>query len=114
MTEKLEPCPFCGLTPDLEDDDVCYPLDKKHSIWTCGCPESSGGCGAEVVGNSKEDAIKKWNTRVEPNESNRILNQTYEDWFHDALSTGQVSPAHDDQFQICWEAATKATKRNLN
>lgn len=32
----------------------------------------------------------------------------YEDWFHEAISTGKVSAAHDQQFQLCWQASRRA------
>jgi len=33
------------------------------STYTMHCPEVYGGCGAEISGNSKEEAIEKWNRR---------------------------------------------------
>jgi hypothetical protein len=37
-------------------------------------------------------------------------NEGYENWFHDAISTGKVSAGHDDQFKLCWAAALDYAK----
>lgn len=80
----LLPCPFCGKAPDVEDGDTLYPTglwwriedgmrhyirhkDRKEgdaSVWGMHCPEVSGGCGAEITANSKQDAISAWNRRA--------------------------------------------------
>ncbi|MFA5920087.1 MAG: hypothetical protein WC856_02200 [Methylococcaceae bacterium] len=65
VIEGVKPCPFCGQIIDETDGDFCYPMDRNKLIWRAGCIESAGGCGAEVFGESWEEAIKKWNTRVE-------------------------------------------------
>lgn len=51
---KPKPCPFCGNT----NLNVCY-----FSVF---CDARYGGCGASSGGltNTEEDAIKKWNRRV--------------------------------------------------
>ena len=38
-----------------ESDNLCYQIN---------CPEIYGGCGAEMHGDSKDEVIAKWNTRV--------------------------------------------------
>ncbi len=58
------PCPFCGQVPDTSDGDFCYPIIRDNRFYRAGCIESHGGCGAEVIGESPERAIEKWNTRV--------------------------------------------------
>ena len=79
------PCPFCGRPVDLTDGDTLYPngtawefneelqgrvyrsareVVREQWCWSMHCPESSGGCGAEMSGNSREDALNKWNTRT--------------------------------------------------
>ena len=63
MTKNIKDCPFCGQVIDETDRDFCYPSDREYTSWIAGCMESAGGCGAEVLGESKEDAIKKWNNR---------------------------------------------------
>lgn len=83
--QKLLPCPFCGKRVTLEDDDTLYPsgilwrddpeigLRTYHRrkeqregdgmCYTLHCPVPSGGCGAEISGDSKEEAIAAWNRR---------------------------------------------------
>lgn len=61
------PCPFCGQVPDPNDGDFCYPSIMRRDgtqIYRAGCIELAGGCGAEVLGDSAEEAIERWNTRV--------------------------------------------------
>jgi len=75
------PCPFCGKRPDMDDLDTIYPTGKwRHHdsykvylsfdneafdgyVFKMHCPENSGGCGAEISGDSKEEALMKWNMR---------------------------------------------------
>lgn len=79
------PCPFCGKPVDLEDQDTLYPSgiswrdhedpgmrsyharrDHKEGdgkCWRMHCPTPSGGCGAEISGDSKEEALAAWNRR---------------------------------------------------
>lgn len=68
MEIKISPCPFCGITPDHKDEDFCYPINSSRKIYRTGCIESAGGCGAEVLGNSADDAIANWNRRSTPRE----------------------------------------------
>lgn len=78
------PCPFCGHKADLDDDDTLYPSgiywretdgirhyillrnrqDGDGQVWGMHCPEVAGGCGAEIDGDTKEEALEKWNRRV--------------------------------------------------
>ena len=80
----LKPCPFCGKGPDMHDGDTLYPsgvfwrdtehgrsyvgvkerLDTDNVCWLIRCPEVSGGCDAEMHGDSAEDVVSKWNRRV--------------------------------------------------
>jgi len=68
---SLLPCPFCGEVPDPSDRDCLYPVGKQmdeygnFTTWGLHCSESVGGCSAQILGDSKEDCIIKWNTRVE-------------------------------------------------
>ncbi len=82
--EDIEPCPFCGMKVDLEDPDTLYPngigwKDREegfrsyHSFrevppeqwcYSIHCVENAGGCGVEMSGDTKEEAIEKWNRRV--------------------------------------------------
>lgn len=80
----MKPCPFCGMEVDLSDPDTLYPsgtgwkdrpdgLRSYHSFrevpreqwcWDMHCPTTAGGCGAVMSGDSREECIEKWNTRV--------------------------------------------------
>ena len=81
-TNLLEPCPFCGTTPDLNDPDTLYPsgvgwkqvddhveycsaLEVSPDQW---CYSLHCTCGAEMSADSPEDCIIKWNTRVGDND----------------------------------------------
>jgi hypothetical protein len=74
MQTELKPCPFCGFIPDVQDDDCIYPVrnyiidpnssDLTDRVWTLVCYVSGGGCDASVLGDFREDVIRKWNTRV--------------------------------------------------
>lgn len=60
--EALERCPFCGGEAILLEDDVSeYPADGKVYHVTClvSCSIAPGVYGQET----REDAIRKWNTR---------------------------------------------------
>ena len=78
----VKPCPFCGMQPDMEDCDTLYPngsawlisdgdthfvnrdqAPKENWCYSMHCVQTGGGCGAEVSGNSKQEAIEKWNRR---------------------------------------------------
>ena len=80
---EMKPCPFCGHEVDLEDGDTLYPTGgwqdhgngvrgycSVHKVppdqwcYTMHCPTTAGGCGAEISGDSKQEAIEKWNKRV--------------------------------------------------
>lgn len=61
--DKLKPCPFCGYQPKLKDEDTLYPLTRNGDLWNAVCAEPYGGCSAHILGRTKEEAIKAWNTR---------------------------------------------------
>lgn len=84
----MKPCPFCGMKLDPDDIDTVYPsgvgwmeyrdenfecrsyhaataVPKEQWCFKVICNESYGGCGAEIHGDSREEAIEKWNTRHE-------------------------------------------------
>ena len=64
MSDKLKPCPFCG-----EPGYLCQipsAAGGNRYIWTAKC-SAEEGCGVEFLGTSRKvDAIKEWNTRVDP------------------------------------------------
>jgi len=80
----MKPCPFCGHEVDLEDGDTLYPntagwedhpdhgrhycfyqqVPKEQWCYSMHCPTTAGGCGAEISGDSRQEAIDKWNRRV--------------------------------------------------
>ena len=84
MSELVKPCPFCGRAYDPESHDTLYPgiwyreypngdtsyhtrKDAKpgdKQMWDFNCPAHEGGCGAEISGHSREEAIEKWNRRA--------------------------------------------------
>ncbi|MGZ8924493.1 MAG: hypothetical protein ACXW2E_01285 [Nitrososphaeraceae archaeon] len=61
--ENLLNCPFCGFHPDINDEDCIYPLNRERTLWNLVCYETGGGCGASVLGDTKEEVITRWNTR---------------------------------------------------
>ena len=62
---KLKPCPFCGDTPSVDDPDFVYPQNHEKTLWAAHCCRDGTGCGASVLGWTRDDAINIWNTRVD-------------------------------------------------
>lgn len=80
----MKPCPFCGHKVDLEDADTLYPtgtgwreehdgfrsyhsfrdVPREQWCWAMHCPETAGGCGAQIDADSKDEALEKWERRV--------------------------------------------------
>ncbi len=78
------PCPFCGKVPDLDDPDTLYPngtgwkyrfngftqyvsfrdVPKEQWCYSLHCVTTSGGCGAEMSGDSIQECLDKWITRL--------------------------------------------------
>lgn len=83
----LKPCPFCGRKLDINNEDTVYPtgiywryseeigchhyvsfnerLPDDNPCYKVTCPSIYGGCDAQVTGDSEQEAIDKWNRRVE-------------------------------------------------
>jgi len=59
-------CPFCGNEVGQQDlwHETIYPKIRDRSIWVINCAEEVGGCGAQLMGTSPDDCIKRWNTRT--------------------------------------------------
>lgn len=80
---KLLPCPFCARPVDDDLIDTLYPTGagwkrisegvhaygrwvdgfQDGEVWSMNCSESCGGCGAEISGDTREEAMAKWNRR---------------------------------------------------
>ena len=80
----VKPCPFCGKEPDMEDPDTIYPngigwryrangfieyvhfreVPNNQWCYSLHCVTTSGGCGVEMYGNSVEEFLDKWKTRI--------------------------------------------------
>jgi len=61
---QVKPCPFCAHIFDSENfADSIHPENRDKTLFSVNCLESEGGCGAKVLGASKEEAVSKWNTR---------------------------------------------------
>lgn len=81
---ELAPCPFCGRPLNAEDPDTLHPngivwretgegrhythyrqmLTTDNMCYVVNCVEHYGGCTASIDGDSREDAIARWNKRV--------------------------------------------------
>lgn len=92
-TREAKHCPFCGKGVDFEDEDTLYPTGAywreedgiRHyfrrsasrpgdgRVWGMHCPTPAGGCGAEIRGDSEEEALEKWNRRAAVSEQTGLL-----------------------------------------
>ena len=87
LTELLC-CPFCGHKCDLKEPDTLYPtgiywkessdygrayFGRTHKLfdpfmvqqcWQINCVTISGGCGANIIGDSRDETIAAWQRRV--------------------------------------------------
>lgn len=68
--DKLKPCPFCGGEAILEEIPG-NPDSKDAYCWAAGCKE----CDIGWYGDTKEDAIEKWNRRLDPENKPLALDQ---------------------------------------
>lgn len=62
MTNAMSLCPFCGSTSDSTGQQPFPMRDRPRAVWIarCGNPE----CGAEVIGGTADQAVRKWNRRA--------------------------------------------------
>jgi len=71
------------MEPESDDGDTLYPngtgwklrddgftsfhsfrdVPREQWCWSIHCNTLAGGCGVEMSGNSREEALTKWNTR---------------------------------------------------
>jgi len=82
------PCPFCGHKCDMNEPDTLYPngiywrdsadtgrayFGRTHKLfdpftmkqcWQINCVTVSGGCGAQITGDSKNETIAMWQRRA--------------------------------------------------
>ncbi len=84
--EELKPCPFCGAVLDANGGDTVYPRGvgwkdgphgrSYHSVREVPREQWCYGvhcrCGAEISGDSRSEAIDKWNTRAIP-DTHRVV-----------------------------------------
>lgn len=59
--DELKPCPFCGAEPITNFDELCRDF-------TIQCPCCNGV--VLIAGGSKDEAIRRWNTRYNEGEKN--------------------------------------------
>ena len=71
MTYIVKPCPFCGIQmQDSDADDYLHTnpwFAGKRELgvyWSINCLEHAGGCGVQMLGDTEEEVISKWNRRV--------------------------------------------------
>ena len=74
MTYLVKPCPFCGLQmQDSDADDYLHQILGAGTsssewgakrFWSINCLEVAGGCGVQMLGDTEEEVIHKWNRRV--------------------------------------------------
>lgn len=64
--EKMKPCPFCGIVPDIETWHGGKPT--KHMVSCCNdeCP-----CAPQCTGQTRAEAIHRWNIRAAEREKER-------------------------------------------
>ncbi len=57
----LKNCPHCG--DDELEGGAPFPLNREQTSWTVQCGNPS--CGASVEAPTKQEAIERWNRRVD-------------------------------------------------
>lgn len=86
----LKPCPFCGVTPVIEQ----YALEDRGPYYVeCQNPECHAA--PDVGGLTREEAIAAWNTRPTPADVERLKSRITEledalRWFCGRVEKGEV------------------------
>lgn len=61
---KIKPCPFCGLTPNIDDESSFRSSQGgKWGNVVCCCEGPEVRTNYKPLESWKEDAIKEWNRR---------------------------------------------------
>jgi len=55
------PCARCGRVIWADDLDFLYPQNRERTSWRAGCNLHDFGCGHEVVAESKDSVLARWN-----------------------------------------------------
>lgn len=59
------PCPFCGRRHGLYDRGFLAPSVLSPDHWAITCVRDiAGGCGAQLVRKTRDEALLAWNSRV--------------------------------------------------
>jgi len=61
MSDKLKPCPCCGLKDSIR---IVYQQESVYVL----CSSVVGGCGLRMVQGTEALAMQKWNTRLQSSE----------------------------------------------
>lgn len=75
MKEELKPCPFCGGKGEASEASF-GPVDNP-TVFAVFHDVTCEGCFAIVHGNSPEEAIKNWNTRLPDKGLAKALKELY-------------------------------------
>lgn len=70
MDEDLDDTLYPSAVYWREEDGLRHYLNHRdrqegdHQCWEMNCPESGGGCGASILGDSEAEVRAKWNRRA--------------------------------------------------
>lgn len=119
---KMKPCPFCGMEQDPDDQDTVYPsgsawvddeeigvrhyvsamqVPKEQWCYNVICNPIYGGCGAEMHGDSREEAIDNWNRRIDQSLQAKIDRLMLE-YCPDEMTEEQLEIWKANQKPIAW------------
>lgn len=73
MSEQLKPCPFCGETPDLNDESGHYQIhDNKYGGIRCCIDGPEVRTGYKPWPAWQAEAVNAWNTRPDEDHAARM------------------------------------------